>query len=167
MSARTLRSSTGFPRDEIFVQRAAIAGPNNTVVTSDISLDLVDDRVIRILGTEIFSDSLVIGAGSQIIAGVSLNPDKTTYAENLTDLGDDDIIHHVRWENIFTTSGSTFFKLSDYRRYPEQGITYGQQRLRCMFFSAQNLSGGFFGHAVYYKFDTITQEQALAILRRR
>jgi len=104
LSARNLRSSSGFPKDEIFVQRSAIAGPNNTVVTSDISLDLVDDRVIRILATEIFIDSLVIGAGSQVIAGVSLNPDKTTYAENLTDLGDDDIIHHVRWEKTLGLS---------------------------------------------------------------
>lgn len=166
MSARNNRKASGFPPSEIFMQRASIAGPNNTVVTSDISLDLVDDRVIRILATEIFSDNLTI-ANSHVIAGISLNPDKTTYAENNTDMGDDDIIHHERWVQTFTTQGASQQKMTSYRKYPEEGFTYGQQRLRCLFHSPQDLSGGFFGHAVYYRFDTITVDQALAILRRR
>lgn len=168
MSARTLRSSAGFPKDEVFVQRNAVAGPNNTVVNADITLDLEDRRAIQIVATEIFFDSHVLGAGSQILGIATLNPDKVTLAEDINDLGDDDTIHFFRNEKDFATAvGSTQFLLTDYRRYPEHGFTYAQQRFRFLFFSAQNLSGGFFGGALYYRLTDVDELTALAILRRR
>jgi len=168
LSARDLRSQSGFPPNEIFVQRQAVAGPNNTVVNADITLDLEGETVVRIIGTEIFFDSHVLGAGSQILGIATLNPDKTTLAENLTDLGDDDTIHFFRHEKDSSTAvGHAFALLTDYRTYPEHGFTYAQQRFRFLFFSAQNLSGGFFGGALYYRLGTVTELNALAILRRR
>ncbi len=168
MSARDLRSSAGFPKDEVFVQRAATGGPNNTVVTADITLDLEDRRAIKILATEINFDSPVVGGTTKIRGVASLNPDKVTLAENLTDVGDDDIIHDFIVEkDVMTAVGSSDLKLSDYRRYPDDGFTYAQQRFRFLFFSAVNLSGGFFGCALYYKLTDVSELTALAILRRR
>jgi len=168
LSARDLRSTSGFPKDEIFVQRAATVGPNNSVVNADVTLDLEGETVIRIIATEIFFDSHVLGAGSQILGIATLNPDKVTLAENLNDLGDDDTIHFFRNEKDSSTAvGHAEYKLTDYRTYPEHGFTYAQQRFRFLFFSAQNLGGGFFGGAVYYRLGTVTELNALAILRRR
>ncbi len=168
MSARERRSTSGFPADEIFVQRAAVAGPNNTVVNADVTLDLEGDTVVRIVGTELFYDSHVLGAGSQILGIATLNPDKVTLAEDINDLADDNTIHFFRHEKDFATAvGSTTQVLTDYRVYPEHGFTYAQQRFRFLFFSAQNLSGGFFGGALYYRLGTVSELNALAILRRR
>jgi len=168
LSARDLRSKSGFPRDEVFVQRAAVAGPNNTVVNADITLDLEDTRAIQIIATELFFDSHVLGAGSQILGIATLNPDKVTLAEDINDLGDDDTIHFFRNEKDFATAvGSVQFKLTDYRQYGEHGFTYAQQRFRFLFFSAQNLAGGFFGGALYYRLTEVSELTALAILRRR
>jgi len=168
MSARTLRSSAGFPKDEIFVQRAAVAGPNNSVVNADVTLDLEDRRAVQIIATEIFMDSHVLGAGSQFLGIATLNPDKVTLAENINDLADDDTIHFFRHEKDFATAvGSTTQLLTDYRRYPEHGFTYAQQRFRFLFFSAQNFGGGFVGGALYYRLTEVDELTALAILRRR
>jgi len=168
LSARDLRSTSGFPKDEIFVQRAAVSGPNNTVVNADVTLDLEGETVIRIIASEIFFDSHVLGAGSQILGIATLNPDKVTLAEDINDLGDDDTIHFFRHEKDFATAvGSTTQKLTDYRIYPEHGFTYAQQRFRFLFFSAQNFGGGFVGGAIYYRLGTVTELNALAILRRR
>lgn len=168
MSSRNLRSTTGFPKDEIFVQRNAVAGPNNSVVNADITLDLEGNRAVQIVGTEMFFDSHVLGAGSQILGIATLNPDKVTLAEDINDLGDDNTIHFFRHEKDFATAvGSVQMLLTDYRRYPEHGFTYAQQRFRFLFFSAQNLAGGFFGGALYYRLTEVNEETALAILRRR
>ena len=168
MSARELRSQSGFPANEIFVQREAVAGPNNTVVNADITLDLEGETVIRIIGTEITFDSPVVGGTTKINGIATLNPDKTTLAENLTDRGDDDTIHEFTVEkDVITAVGVSHIKLSDYRQYSEHGITYAQQRFRFLFFSSVNLSGGFFSGALYYRLGTVTELNALAILRRR
>ncbi len=168
MSARTLRSTSGFPADEIFVQRASTVGPNNTVVNADVTLDLEGDTIIRIIGTEITFDSPVVGGTTKITGIATLNPDKTTLAENLTDRGDDDTIHEFIIEkDVMTAVGSSDLKLSDYRTYPEHGITYAQQRFRFLFFSSVNLAGGFFTGALYYRLGTVSELNALAILRRR
>ncbi len=168
MSARDLRSTSRFPPGEIFVQRAATLGPNNTVVTADITLDLEGESVIRIIGTELTFDSPVVGGTTKITGIATLNPDKTTLAENLTDRGDDDTIHEFIIEkDVMTAVGSSDLKLSDYRTYPEHGITYAQQRFRFMFFSSVNLSGGLFAGALYYRLGTVSELNALAILRRR
>ena len=168
MSARELRSTSGFPANEIFVQRAAVAGPNNTVVNADVTLDLEGDTIIRIVGSELFIDSHVIGAGDQILGIATLNPDKVTLAEDINDLGDDDTIQFERWEKQFATAvGIATSEMTKYRQYPEHGFTYAQQRFRFLFFSAQNFSGGFVGGAIYYRLGTVTELNALAILRRR
>ena len=168
MSARELRSNTGFPKDEVFMQRAVVAGPNNSVVNADVTLDLEGRRAIKILATELFLDSHVLGAGSQILAQATLNPDKITFAEDVNDLGDDSMIHFFRSEKDSSTAvGHAEYILTDYRRYPDDGFTYAQQRFRFMFRSAQNLSGGFFGGALYYKLTEVSELTALAILRRR
>jgi len=168
LSARELRSGSRFPADEIFVQRAAVLGPNNSVVNADITLDLEGETIVRIIATEIFFDSHVLGAGSQVLGIATLNPDKVTLAEGLNDLGDDDTIHFFRHEKDTATAvGEHSSKLTDYRRYPEHGFTYAQQRFRFLFFSGQNLGGGFFGGALYYRLGTVSELNALAILRRR
>jgi len=168
LSARNLRSTAGFPADEIFVQREAVLGPNNTVVNADITLDLEGDTVIRIIGTEITFDSPVVGGTTKINGIATLNPDKVTLAENLVDRGDDDTIHEFTIEkDVITAVGVSHIKLSDYRTYPEHGITYAQQRFRFLFFSSVDLSGGFFSGALYYRLGTVSELNALAILRRR
>jgi len=167
MSARNRRSESDFPPGEIFVQRQAVAGPNNSTVVADIDLDLETDRIIRILGSEIFFDEGVVNANSQRLGALSINPDKATLTESVADLSDDDIIHFYRVDQELVTTGFHSHRATDYRRYMGDGITYGQQRLRFLFFSPQNLSGGIFGGAVYYQFDRVTQERALALLRRR
>lgn len=167
MSARNRRSESAFPAGEIFIQRAAIAGPNNTTVFADVDLDLEDDRIIRILATEIFFDEGVVNANSQRLGAASINPDKATLTESVVDLGDDDILHFYRVDQELVTTGFHSHRATDYRRYMGDGITYGQQRFRFLFFSPQNLSGGIFGGAIYYQFDRVTQERALALLRRR
>ena len=167
MSARNRRSESDFPPGEIFVQRAAVLGPNNSTVFADIDLDLETDRIIRILATEIFFDQGIVNASSQRLGAASINPDKATLSESVADLGDDDILHFYRRDNQLVTSGWPTEEQVDYRRYMGDGITYGQQRFRFLFFSPQNLSGGIFGGAIYYQFDRVTQERALALLRRR
>jgi len=167
MSARNRRSESDFPPGEIFVQRAAVLGPNNSTVFADVDLDLETDRIIRILATEIFFDEGVVNANSQILGAASLNPDLATLAETVAALGNDDVLHFFRHSQELITTGFKSFKDVDYRRYMGDGITYGQQRFRFLFFSPQNLSGGIFGGAIYYQFDRVTQERALALLRRR
>lgn len=167
MSARNRRSESDFPPGEIFVQRAAVAGPNNSVVFADIDLDLETDRIIRILASEIFFDEGIVNANSVRLGAAVLNPDFTDLSESVASLGDDDILHLFRVSQELVTSGFHSMKEVDYRRYAGDGITYGQQRFRFAFFSPQNLSGGIFGGAIYYQFDRVTQERALALLRRR
>jgi len=167
MSARNRRSESDFPPGEIFVQRAAVLGPNNGTVFADIDLDLETDRIIRILASEIFMDEGIVNANSVRLGALSINPDKATLTESVADLSDDDIIHFYRVDQELVTTGFHSHRATDYRNYTGDGITYGQQRLRFMFFSPQNLSGGIFGGAVYYQFDRVTQERALALLRRR
>lgn len=167
MSARNRRSESDFPPGEIFVQRASVLGPNNATVFADIDLDLETDRVIRILATEIFFDEGIVNANSVRLGAASLNPDLATLAETVASLGNDDIIHLFRASQELVTSGFHSLKETDYRRYMGDGITYGQQRFRFLFFSPQNLSGGIFGGAIYYQFDRVNTERALALLRRR
>ena len=168
MSARELRSTAGFPIDEVFVQRAVAPGPNNDVINADVTLDLEGRTAIKIIATELFGDSHVLGAGDQILGQATLNPDKVTFAENVADLGDDNMIHFFRREKDSSTAvGHAQYDLVDFRRYPDDGFTYAQQRFRFLWFSAQNLSGGFFGGALYYKLTTVSELTALAILRRR
>jgi len=167
MSARNRRSESDFPPGEIFVQRAAVLGPNNSTVFADIDLDLETDRIIRILASEIFFDEGIVNANSVILGAASLNPDLSTLVESVPSLSNDDIIHFFRHSQELVTSGFKSFKDVDYRRYMGDGITYGQQRFRFAFFSPQNLSAGIFGGAIYYQFDRVTQERALALLRRR
>lgn len=167
MSARNRRSESDFPPGEIFVQRAAVLGPNNSTVFADIDLDLETDRIIRILGSEIFFDEGIVNANSVRLGALSINPDKATLGESVADLSDDDIIHFYRVSQELVTTGFHSHRETDFRNFAGDGITYGQQRLRFLFFSPQNLSGGIFGGAVYYQFDRVTQERALALLRRR
>jgi len=167
MSARNRRSESDFPPGEIFVQRAAVLGPNNSTVFADVDLDLETDRIIRILATEIFFDEGVVNANSQRLGAASLNPDLADLTETVNALGNDDILHFFRRDQFLVTTGFTNAWEVDYRRYAGDGITYGQQRFRFLFFSPQNLSGGIFGGAIYYQFDRVTQERALALLRRR
>jgi len=168
MSARNRRSESDFPAGEIFVQSTATGGPNNTNVTADIDLDLETDRIIRILGTEIFFDEGIVNANSVILGAAVINPDFATLGpETVGTLSNDDIIHFFRHSQELVTTGFKSFKDVDYRRYMGDGITYGQQRFRFIFFSPQNLSGGIFGGRLYYQFDRVTQERALALLRRR
>jgi len=167
MSARNRRSESDFPPGEIFVQRQAVLGPNNSTVFADIDLDLETDRVIRILATEIFFDEGIVNANSQRLGAASLNPDLATLAETVASLSNDDILHFWRVDQELVTTGFHSHRATDYRRYMGDGITYGQQRFRFLFFSPQNLSGGIFGGAIYYQFDRVTQERALALLRRR
>jgi len=167
LSARNRRSESAFPAGEIFVQRTSVLGPNNSTVVADIDFDLEDDRIVRILGTEIFFDEGIVNANSVRLGAASLNPDLATLAETVNALGNDDIIHFFRISQELVTTGFHSMKETDYRRYMGDGITYGQQRFRFLFFSPQNLSGGIFGGAVYYQFDRVTQERALALLRRR
>lgn len=167
LSARNRRSESAFPGGEIFVQRTSVLGPNNGTVAADVDLDLEDDRIIRILATEIFFDEGVVNANSQRLGAAVLNPDLASLTESVADLGNDDILHFFRVDQELVTTGWHSMKETDYRRYMGDGITYGQQRFRFLFFSPQNLSGGIFGGAIYYQFDRVTTERALALLRRR
>jgi len=167
MSARNRRSESDFPPGEIFTQRASVGGPNNSTVFADIDLDLETDRIIRILATEIFFDEGIVNANSQRLGAASLNPDKQFLTETNASLNDDDIIHFFRVDQELVTTGFHSMKETDYRQFAGDGFTYGQQRFRFLFFSPQNLSGGIFGGAIYYQFDRVTQERALALLRRR
>ncbi len=167
MSARNRRSESDFPPGEIFNQRAAVLGPNNSVVFADIDLDLETDRIIRILATEIFFDEGVVNANSVLLGVAVLNPDFADLSETVASLGNDDIIHFFRHSQELVTTGFKSFKDTDYRRYMGDGFSYGQQRFRFAFFSPQNLSGGIFGGCVYYQFDKVTVATSLALLRRR
>ena len=166
MSARNRRSSAPFPDAELFIQRIAIAGPNAGVVTADVDLDLEDKRIIRILGTEISAQNTAITAATTLQFAASINPDKTDI-NSVADANDDDLIHLGTFEQNFLTSGLGMLALESIRYYPALGISYGQQRFRFIFRSAIDMSGAWVSGAIYYTFDEVTQETALALLRRR
>ena len=166
MSARNRRSHSAFPGGEIFYQRIAVAGPNATVVSLDIDLDLEDKRIIRILMTELGTRNVAIATSTTTSMAVSLNPDKADI-NTTAELNDDDLIHYESWEYNFTTSGGSHLSLASVRNFPEEGISYGQQRLRALCRSTIDLSGTQVTFGVAYRFDEVTTETALALLRRR
>ena len=166
LSARNRRSSAPFPDAELFVQRIAIAGPNATTVQADIDLDLEDKRIVRILGTEISAQNWGLSTSVILAYAASINPDKLLIS-GVTDANDDDLIHLGAFEFNLVTSGGMAMKNESVRYYPALGISYGQQRFRFIFQSAQDLSGTWVSGAIYYTFDEVTVETSLALLRRR
>lgn len=166
MSARNRRSAAPFPASELFVQRIAVAGPNAATITADIDFDLEDKRIVRILGTEISAQNWGLATSVILAYAAVINPDKTLIG-TVAEANDDDIIHLGAFEFNLVTTGGMAMRNESIRYYPALGISYGQQRFRFIFQSAQDLSGTWVSGAVYYTFDEVTQETALALLRRR